>query len=63
MFARITPRPHGLPHNNAQMMFFNGSKQAHELPPKDFLKDILKDREGQVHKLLCTSAPFIGGAE
>lgn len=63
MTAQFTPNQHELPSNRMQMTVFNGSNHAHELPQKDSLRTFLRTREGQVHKSLCTSAPFIGGAE
>lgn len=42
MNARITPNRYELPTNNTHEVFSSASKRAHELPPKDLLKDILK---------------------
>jgi len=43
MNARITPNRHELPTNNTHEVFSSASKRAHELPPKELLKDILKE--------------------
>jgi hypothetical protein len=59
MNARITPNRHELPTNNTHEVFSSASKRAHELPPTELLRTVLRKKEGQGHALACPTHTFL----